>query len=81
MTIKLIFMALAGASIAVYDRPGWKKAGSREKWLYSLLLIIIAYLGCMFAFDADWPNLDELMGYFFAAPSARLFSLLTGEGG
>jgi hypothetical protein len=58
--------------ILFYDVPKLKLSKSRERIVYGMLFIPTLYLSLIYMLDLGWPNLNDLVHFFFSKPAHQI---------
>ncbi|UUZ84239.1 hypothetical protein LJK88_11245 [Paenibacillus sp. P26] len=69
---KIILVLVGYISILAYDGPKLKYTSGREKLVYGMLMTAALYPCLIFVLELNWPNLDELVDFFFKNPAKRI---------
>ncbi|AJY73539.1 hypothetical protein [Paenibacillus beijingensis] len=72
MSASIVYLLLLFTAMVAYDFSKWKQACLRDRLAYGALILPMLYLGILYVTEMPWPNLDELVHFFFAEPAKRI---------
>lgn len=72
MVEKIMILLMVFTAIFAYDGPKLKKASSRERLVYGMLMIAALYPSLIYVLELRWPNLDEWIHFFLKEPAKRI---------
>lgn len=72
MIEKILILLVAYTAIFAHDGLNLKQASSRVRSVYGILMIASLYPSLIYVLELRWPNLDELIYFFFKDPAEKI---------
>jgi len=77
MAGKILFLLIVYTAIGIADIQRLRKQRGRELAVYSSVVLISVYLSIDFAWDLNWPFVEEAAFQILGKPAELLVKLLT----
>jgi hypothetical protein len=72
----MLALLIPYAAMLAYDIPKLKKKNRRERFAYGVIMLCTLYLSLIYVLDTSWPNFDEAVNFFFAAPAKHIVEMM-----
>lgn len=72
MALRIVCTLALGAIMIWANAGDWRKGAGRDRAVCAVLLGISVYLGVLYATDADWPNLNDLIDVAFKGTARQI---------
>jgi Kef-type K+ transport system membrane component KefB len=76
MVERIIVVLLMYTVLFSYDLSRLKKQQKKARYIYTIIVALSLYVGLDFIFEADWPNIIDLVNVVFLKPAELIIEYL-----